>query len=98
MIWNPVKGSDLTFSPLSSLMTFSQETATLKVLRKSFAQAVVVDCDSQVTQLPPPVVLGDIVQIRIAQEVYEAEFKGCNTHLHGRVTLKGMMLHFPPRL
>jgi len=47
-----------------------------------------MDCDSEVTQLPPRVVIGDTVRIRITQKVYEAEFNDCSTHLHGRVTIQ----------
>jgi len=55
---------------------------------KTFAQAVAKDDDSPVTHLPPRVVIGDTVRIKLSQDWYVAGFKDCTTHLHGRVTLQ----------
>lgn len=66
----------------------STETPVPEASKKSFAQAVAVGCDSDATQFPPRVVLGDTVRIRIIQAVYEVEMKDCSTHLHGKVTMQ----------
>jgi len=57
------------------------EPAAPEILGKTFAQAVVNSDDSQVTQLPPRIVIADKVKIKITQEEYEAEFRDCSTYL-----------------
>jgi len=59
-----------------------------KTLGKSFAQAVAVSGDTQMSRLSARVRMGDKVHIRISQKVYEAKLEDCQLHLHGRVTLK----------
>lgn len=64
------------------------ESAAPEILGKTFSQVVVNFDDSQVTQLPPRTMIGDKVKIKITQEEYEAEFRDCSTHLHGRVVVQ----------
>lgn len=63
------------------------ETAAPEVTWKSFVQALAVEGDSQAIPLPPRVIIGDSVRIRITQAVYEAEIQDCSTHLLPRITL-----------
>jgi len=54
---------------------------------KSFAQSLSGSCDIHLTQLPPKVIMGDTVRIKITQKEYEYGIADCRTNLHGRVTL-----------
>lgn len=47
-----------------------------------------VEEDSSPIQLPPRVVIGDTVQIKISSKGYATSMNKCKTHLHGRVTLQ----------
>lgn len=58
------------------------------VTSKSFAQAVSAPCEVQLQRLPPKVIIGDTVRIKLTQREYEAELEDCKRHLHGRVTLQ----------
>jgi hypothetical protein len=51
-------------------------------------QTLAMEEDVQAIPLPPRVIIGDTVRIRITQAMYEAELHDCSTHLHGRVTLQ----------
>lgn len=55
---------------------------------KSFAQAVSADGDDCLPSLPPKVIIGDTVRIRITQREYEAELSECIRNLHDHVTLQ----------
>lgn len=66
-----------------------QTTAKPSESTKSFAQALAgtaSDADFLV-HLPPKVVMGDSVRIRISKAAYESGLAACRTHLHGRLTL-----------
>jgi len=56
---------------------------------KYFAQALSgADSDANfLAQLPPKVIMGDSVRIRILKAAYESGLAACRTHLHGRLTL-----------
>lgn len=56
---------------------------------KSFAQALsgAVSCDSFLSKLPPKVIMGDSVRVKISQAVYESGLAACQCNLHGRLTL-----------
>jgi len=56
---------------------------------KSFAQALSgsVSGDSFLTQLPPKVIVGDSVRVKISQASYESGLAACQCNLHGRLTL-----------
>jgi len=57
-------------------------------LVKSFAEAVSATCAIQLDQLPPKVIVGDTVCVKITQPVYEKEQDACQRLLHGRVTMQ----------
>jgi len=44
--------------------------------------------DDCLPSLPPKVIMGDTVRIRITQREYEADLSECLRNLHGRVTLQ----------
>jgi len=56
---------------------------------KSFAQALSGSAsgDSFLANLPPNVVIGDSVRVKITQAAYESGLKACSCNLHGRLTL-----------
>lgn len=56
---------------------------------KSFAQALsgAVSGESLLSQLPPKVVMGDSVHVKISQAAYESGLAACKCNLHGRLTL-----------
>jgi len=54
---------------------------------KSFAQALSSSNNLQLTQLPPIVVMGKTVRVKITQAIYESELATCRSNLHGRLTL-----------
>lgn len=53
---------------------------------KTFAQALSGSCDLLLHQLPPKVVIGDSVRVRISQAEYESGIADCKIHVHGRIT------------
>lgn len=57
---------------------------------KSFAQALsgAVSGESLLDQLPPKVVMGDSVHVKISQAAYESGLAACKCNLHGRLTLQ----------
>jgi len=59
---------------------------------KSFAQAVSDTWEISLSQLPPKVVMGDTVRVKITQEELESSIADCWLNLHGRIILnKGDM-------
>jgi len=54
---------------------------------KSFAQALSDSGDIPLTQLPPKVVMGDTVRVKITQDELESGISDCRMNLHGRITL-----------
>jgi hypothetical protein len=54
---------------------------------KSFAQALSCSGDLQLTKLPPKIVMGTSVRVKISQAEYEFGVAACKRNLHGRVTL-----------
>jgi len=44
---------------------------------KSFAQALSGSCDIHLTQLPPKVIMGDTVRIKVTQKEYEYGIADC---------------------
>lgn len=44
-------------------------------------------CDSPLHQLPPKVIMGDTVRVRITQNELESGIADCRMNLHGRITL-----------
>ena len=56
---------------------------------KSFAQALSgsVSGDSSLTRLPPKVVMGDSVRVKISQAAHESGLAACRSNLNGRLTL-----------
>jgi len=61
---------------------------TLVANGKSFAQADSSTCDFQLNQLPPKVVIGDNVNVKISQAAYEAGLEQCKGSLHGRFSIQ----------
>jgi hypothetical protein len=53
---------------------------------RSFAQMLSDPGDSQLQQLPPRVVMGDTVRVKITQKDYESGISDCRLNLHGRIT------------
>jgi len=54
---------------------------------KSFAQTLSGSKDFQLTQLPPKIVMGKSVRVKITQTEYEAGLTDCGSNLHGRLIL-----------
>ncbi|AES91219.1 DUF4283 domain protein [Medicago truncatula] len=54
---------------------------------KSFSQALSTSCDLHLNQLPPRVVMGNSVRVKISQAQYESGIVDCKRNLHGRITL-----------
>jgi len=56
---------------------------------KSFVQALAsaVSDEHLLASLPPKVVMGDSVRVKISRAAYESGLVACRTHLHGRLTL-----------
>jgi len=60
---------------------------------KTFAQALSGDASGSLsdeilfTKLPPKVVMGPSVRVKISQAAYESGLAACKTNLHGRLTL-----------
>jgi len=56
---------------------------------KSFAQALsgLVSDDSFLSKLPPKMVVGNSVRVKISQAAYETGVAACLYNLHGRLTL-----------
>jgi len=61
--------------------------AKLPAAGKSFAQALSDSSDPQLTQLPPKIVMGKSVRVKITQTEYEAGLTDCSSNLHGRLML-----------
>ena len=55
---------------------------------KSFAQPLSGPKEYQLSKLPPKVVMGKSVRVKITQAEYDAELIDCTTHIHGRLTLR----------
>lgn len=55
---------------------------------KSFAQALSGPKDYKLTQLPPKVVMGKSVRVKITQSEYESGLIDCSSNIHGRLTLR----------
>jgi len=57
---------------------------------KSFAQALSGEPsgESFLAQLPPKIVMGKSVRVKISRATYESALAACKTHLHGRVILR----------
>ncbi|CAK8539646.1 unnamed protein product [Lathyrus sativus] len=51
----------------------------------TFAEAVNNIYDILISQLPQPVINGDIMVITIPEDEYQAEFEGCKHNLHARI-------------
>ena len=62
--------------------------STTSVPECSFAQALSSSCDFPIPQLPPKIVMGKSVRVKINQREYEFGIEDCKTNLHGRLTLK----------
>jgi len=60
--------------------------AMLPETGKSFAQASSNSCEIQLSQLPPKVVMGDSVRVKISQDEYKSGIADCKCNLHGRLT------------
>lgn len=52
-----------------------------------FAQTVNNTCDIALSQLPDPRIKGEMVAVKIAEDVYLASLNACKNHLYGRVVL-----------
>jgi len=53
-----------------------------------FAQALSDMCDIQLSKLPPKVIVGDSMSVKISQDdPYESGLEDCKCNLHGRLTL-----------
>ncbi|XP_058726093.1 uncharacterized protein LOC131597408 [Vicia villosa] len=57
----------------------------LKLVKKSFAQAVNNICDIPISQLPQSIVKGDRISITIPEDEYLAGIASCKFNLHGRI-------------
>lgn len=55
--------------------------------RKSFAQVLSDSCDIPLNQLPPKVIMGDAVRVKITQAELDYGIYDCRMNLHGRITL-----------
>ena len=44
-------------------------------------------CDIALSQLPDPRIKGEMVAVKIAEDVYLASLNACKNHLYGRVVL-----------
>ena len=64
-------------------------TTKLPESGKSFAQALfgTSSGDTFLTNLPPKVIMGDSVRVKISQAAYESGLAACRFNLHGRLTL-----------
>jgi hypothetical protein len=61
----------------------------------SFAQVLSNQGDSQLQQLPPKVVMGDTVRVKITQKDYESGIEDSRLNVHGRITLGKGDVPFP---
>ena len=70
--------------------TVVNQIAKSPVPGKSFAQILSGELsgDPSLAQLPPKVVLGSSVRVKISRSAYESGLAACKTHLHGRLTLR----------
>jgi len=75
-----------TFCPQKFLAPPS--AAAEETTGNSFAQVVSRACDIQVNQLPPRVIKGDTISVKISQLEYEAGLEDCKHNLHGRLMLR----------
>lgn len=55
---------------------------------KSFSQVLAGPKDYQLTQLPPKVVIGKTIRVKITQSEYAAGLVDCSSNIHGRLTLR----------
>ena len=55
---------------------------------KSFVQVVACPTDYQLSQLPPKLIMGKSVRVRISQAEYDAGIVDCCSNIHGRLTLR----------
>jgi len=72
---------------LASVETVVPAAAKSSDSGKSFAQALSCSGDLQLTKLPPKIVMGTSVHVKISQAEYEFGVAACKRSLHGRVTL-----------
>jgi len=72
---------------LASVETVVPAAAKSSDSGKSFAQALSCSGDLQLTKLPPKIVMGTSVHVKISQAEYEFGVAACKCSLHGRVTL-----------
>ena len=81
--WQFMVSSDSTVDKKPSSMVMPPEPT------KSFAQVLAgtISNANLLAQLPPKVIMGDSVRIRISKDAYESGLAACRTHLHGRLTL-----------
>jgi len=54
---------------------------------KSVAQVLSDSCDIPLNQLPPKVIMGDTVRVKITQAEFDSGISNCRMNLHGRITL-----------
>lgn len=72
---------------LASMETVVPTAAKSSDSGKSFAQALSCSGDLQLTKLPPKIVMGTSVRVKISQAEYEFGVAACKCNLHGRVAL-----------
>lgn len=72
---------------LASMDTAAPTAVKSPEYRKSFLQALSVSGELQLNQLPPKVVMGDTVRVKISQDEYESGIAACRCNLYGRLTL-----------
>lgn len=65
------------------------KTVTPPVSGKTFAQILSGELsgDAFLAQLPPKVIMGRTVRVKISKAAYESGLAACQTHLHGRLIL-----------
>lgn len=69
--------------------TVGNQTVKPPVSGKSFAQILSGESSGEpfLAQLPPKVIMGKSVRVKISRAAYELGLAACQTHLHGRLTL-----------
>lgn len=83
----PVVAASLMVCPWPFMASLDTSIPKPSAPRKSFAEVLSDTCDIQLTQLPPKVVMGDTVRIKITQEELDSGISDCRINLHGRITL-----------
>jgi len=74
--------------PFLASLDYAVTPAKSPTAGKSFAQVLSGLKDFKLTQLPPKVVMGKTVRVKITQTKYESGLVDCSSNIHGRLKLR----------